>query len=380
MGNRWFRGVHATLGAAVLCLVGQVGAQQPAPRNLLVRTACAAEVYCPASWISQGVTPKKVQAVLGLDVAAARRRLREAGALWSDAAWACAALGQGCSPGMTQRQAQIMIPLDLEGQRAVQQALTGSAPLPLPEPAAAVAAPSAKVKPMASPVSQAAQQQGSAACFNPDLFKAGTRYRRHSRQQHPNGDVAHVIWDISIEESGSFAGAHGLIVERGTFALTSDPAKAHPNPITEYFSLEQTPDGPVYYRHGGTQLHESTAMRGRPAKESETVYIPPVKFAQFAMQPGQSYSFVGSSSDTSREPGKLASPAEHRPDSQKREVSYVGRKQLSTPLGTFDTCHFVVNGSDHHYIVGMGLPLRLGKAELQADSHVNGVPLSAWAR
>ena len=55
-------------------------------------------------------------------------------------------------------------------------------------------------------------------------------------------------------------------------------------------------------------------------------------------------------------------------------------KDMTTDAGTFSTCHFVVNDSDHYYIVGMGLPLRLGKSELQPDSHVNGVSLGAWAK
>ena len=48
----------------------------------------------------------------------------------SEAVWACAALGQDCAPGMTQHQAQIMIPREPQVQRAVQQVLTGGRSLP----------------------------------------------------------------------------------------------------------------------------------------------------------------------------------------------------------------------------------------------------------
>lgn len=373
--------MHAALAAAVLCLAGHAGAQQLGPRNLLARTACAAEVHCPADWISRGITPTKVQLVLGQDQAAARQRLLQTSALWSDQVWRCAALGQDCPAGTTQRSAQIMIPLSPDALRAVQQVLAGGTPPPIPTAPATRTPQRATAPEVAAPAGAASlqsQDQSSAACFNPDLFKPGTQYRHHSVGLDSGGNAVHFTRDITISDNGSFAGVDKLIVERGTFEVTDTPGALKPDIMTDYYSLEQTPDGPVYYRHGSILRHESIASRYSPAEESETSYTPPVKMAEFAMQPGQSYRFVGSATSISREPGQAPSPPESKPHI--REVTYVGRKQVHTEAGTFDTCHLVVNGNDHHYIVGMGLPLRLGQDELQADSHVNNVPLSAWAR
>lgn len=379
MSRRLPARVAALLSGAALAATAV--AQQPAGSvSSLARTACAAAVHCPPAWTSRGITPAKVRVVLGLGQAAARQRLLETSALWSDDIWRCAALGKGCPAGTTQRSAQIMIPLPPDALRAVQQVLAGDTPAPMAAASAATPAPAAANANRPAQDAGAAQDQGSAACFNPDLFRAGTQYRHHTMAPGSRGQPVHVIREITIGDNGSFAGASGLIVEHGTSELTSTPGTGTPNIATDYYSLEQTPDGPVYYRHEWILRHESTAMGGRPATESESIYTPPVRMGEFAMQPGQSYRFVGSATSMTREPGQPPSPPESKPDSQVRDVTYVGRKQVRAEAGTFDTCHFVVDGSDHHYIVGMGFPLVRGKTELQPDSHINGVPVNAWAR
>lgn len=227
------------------------------------------------------------------------------------------------------------------------------------------------IAPPVAPAAQDSDGTSSAACFNPDLFKVGTHYRKHLKS--PNNDG--VIFEYTIQDNANFNGADGLIAAQGFMNMLKAPGvMGTSNPVVDYFQLEQTAEGPVYYKHGTTMLHENSRIANQLAKESITHYQPPQEFGLFALQPGQNHSF--STSNQSIENGQIT-----KENIVLTKVSYVGRADMTTAAGTFSTCHFVVNDSDHYYIVGMGLPLRLGKTtELQADSHVNGVPLSAWAK
>lgn len=375
---RTFHGV--ALAGALLCFGPNVPAQQGTGTvSALTRIACAAEAHCPPAWTDAGVTPAKVRALLGLDPAAARQRLLQDSALWSPETWRCAARGQDCPAGTTQRSAQIMIPLPPDALRAVQQVLAGGSPAPIAAAPAATPALTSTSRPATDAAE--AQDQGSAACFNPDLFRPGTHYLQYEVARAPDGSVEHLIRDNTVEKVSNSDNAADAVIVRGTFA--TDPNPRARNPVASTYSVGQTAAGPVYYHHRTIMRHEATRLGSEPAAETDTVYSPPAVFGHFALQPGQSHTHTTTASTRRRRPGREPAVEEKTTSTT---MTYVGRRQVTTELGTFDTCHFTLDGRDYDYdydydyIVGMGLPLRAGNQELHPDSHVNGVPLSAWVR
>lgn len=286
---RVFRGV--ALAGALLCLAPNASAQQATgPVSALARSACTAAVHCPPAWTRLGITPRKVQLILGLDQAMARQRLLQASALWSDEVWCCTALGQDCPAGTTQRRARIMIPLPTDALQVVQQVRSGGT-LPAIPAAATTRAPQPAAAPEgAAPAGAASpqlQDQGSAACFNPDLFKPGTHYLQHEVVRAPDGGVAqHFIRDNTVEKVSGKSSATGEVIVRGTFA--ADLGSQARNPVASAYSVEQTAAGPVYYPTGPSRGMRQPGSAASPLQKQILSIRPPAVFGYFALQPGQS--------------------------------------------------------------------------------------------
>lgn len=227
-------------------------------------------------------------------------------------------------------------------------------------------------------------------CFNPALMTPGTRYRWHMQTQM-EGQLVSMVQDRQIEGGGAFAGVSDLLVDRGSMTVTMGTAGTMNQTSAWYYQVRPTDAGPVIVDYGGT-ADSTTAVAGMSFEsQHEFVNMPPAEKREFTLQPGQSYQFSATTRNTTTMtmPGM---PANTMTDTSTDafQVTYMGQKPVTVAAGTYLACHFAnttAEGSmDIYTAVGSGLPLVMAtvvdgqamRMEMQADSHVNGVPVSQY--
>ncbi|HRQ66221.1 MAG TPA: hypothetical protein PKZ76_15400 [Xanthomonadaceae bacterium] len=227
-------------------------------------------------------------------------------------------------------------------------------------------------------------------CFNPALMTPGTRYRWHMQTQ-VEGQLVSMVQDRQIEGGGGFAGASDLLVDRGSMTVTMGTAGTMNQTSAWHYQVRHTDAGPVIVDYGGT-ANSTTAVAGMSFEsQHEFVNTPPAEKREFTLQPGQGYPFSATTRNTTTMtmPGIPASTVVDT-STDAFQVTYMGQKPVTVAAGTYLACHFAnatAEGSmDVYTAVGSGLPLVMAavvdgqatRMEMQADSHVNGVPVSQY--
>lgn len=223
-------------------------------------------------------------------------------------------------------------------------------------------------------------------CFNPALLTPGTRYRWHMHTQ-VEGHLVSMVQERQIQGGVSFAGNSGLIADRGTLVTQVGDIATMNQDVVSYYQLRNTDAGPVILDYGGSADSATVAMGMRFETQHEYVYAPVAEKREFTLLPGQSYQFSSTARTSTTLPG-----AGTTVDSvtESHQVDYRGQKQITVAAGTYTACHFTqVTGEgpvDVYYAVGSGLPLVITSKvdedvvvmEMQADSHVNGLPVGQY--
>ena len=225
----------------------------------------------------------------------------------------------------------------------------------------------------------------ASACFNPALLTPGTTYRWHM-QGTVEGQVISMIQDRQIEGNGSFGGASGLLIERGTNDVIMGSVSAMKQSVEHYYQLENTDAGPIVIQHGGLASSTTNAAGMTLVTEHEYVNTPPAPSLNFTLNAGQSYLFSATTRTTTRLSGMGAFDDT---TTESYKITYMGQKEVTIAAGTFLACHFMHDLADGmmdtYNAVGSGLPLVTTakiddtgtvRMEMQPDSHVNGTPVT----
>lgn len=236
-------------------------------------------------------------------------------------------------------------------------------------------------------------------CFNPALTTPGTTYRWHWKTQDGFAvdgspvslSMAH---DMTVAGGASFAGHSGLLRDHGTLNMVTTAegmTMTLSGPVTHYARLVNEATGPVILSYGSeSSLNMTIPTLGLSGRfDSKTVESPPTENRWFTLQPGQSYQHTSNSVTETTTVMMGQTSSERFSGEESYAVTYLGQTTVTVPAGTFQACRFRgldgEGSADVYYAVGSGLPLVMNtydedlngyvRLEMQADSHINGVPV-----
>ena len=190
------------------------------------------------------------------------------------------------------------------------------------------------------------------ACFNPDLFRQGTRFISEYRRPGFGGGYFVAEFDQLIDGSGLFRGtpATRMRLEQ------RDDGELLATNLT-WFSINT---GAQQLRYYGSEAETTT-----PPTTSATVVLAPFKLNRWDLAAGQS--FEQSYSSTVEDSRGFSSS-----QSLELKTTYLGTETITVPAGTYTACRVLEESVETS---GLGVPVR--SAETQWYALGNGILLRA---